>query len=67
MTDRAMAPTDSHAVGKTFRDERNRLGLAKVLTTDAGRAWLKLFDERKDRVLSPVSPQAAVAGRWPAE
>jgi len=67
MTDRAMAPTDSHALGKTFRDERNRLGLAKVLTTDTGRAWLKLFDERKDRVLSPVSPQAAVAGRWPAE
>lgn len=58
---------DSRAVGKTFLNERNRLGLAKALTTQAGRAWLKLLDERKDLALSVVSSQCAITGRWPAD
>ena len=65
LTDRARALANCDAVDKVFRRQRDRLGLAKGLTTEAGRAWLKLFDERKDRVLSAVSAQAAVAGRWP--
>ncbi len=58
---------DSRAVGKTFLNERNRLGLAKALTTQAGRAWLKLLDERKNSALSVVSSQCAITGRWPAD
>src|SRR5579864_3739160 len=48
------------------QSDRDRHGFAKALTTDAGRAWLKLLDERKDRALSVVSSQYAVTGRWPA-
>jgi hypothetical protein len=47
------------------QSDRDRHGFAKALTTDAGRAWLKLHDERKDRALSVVSPQHAITGRWP--
>src|SRR5258708_31420846 len=47
-TDRAIAPIDANAVCEAFCVERDRLGMARALTTNAGRAWLKLLDE-KDR------------------
>lgn len=43
MSDRAMAPSDCNVVDKAFRGECDRLGLAKALATDAGRAWLKFL------------------------
>jgi hypothetical protein len=66
MSDRAIATSDCNVVNKAFGGERDRVGLAKALTTDAGRAWLTLLGGRKDWALSVVSPQCAVAGRWPA-
>jgi hypothetical protein len=58
---------DGDAIGKAFRDERDRVGLAKALTTEAGRAWLKPSEERKDRELSGISPEYAVVNRWPID
>jgi len=52
MTDRAIATADCNSVGQAFCGERDRHGFAKALTTDAGRAWLKLHDECKDRARS---------------
>jgi hypothetical protein len=66
MIDRAIVPEACNVIGEAFCGERDRLGMAKALTTDAGRAWLKLLDERKGWALSVVTPQCAVAGHWPA-
>jgi hypothetical protein len=38
----AITPAD--AIGEAFCEERERLGLAKALTTDVGRVGLKCFD-----------------------
>ena len=42
MTDCAITPAD--AIGEAFCEERERLGLAKALTTDVGRVGLNCFD-----------------------
>ena len=36
--------TPAHAIGEAFCEERERLGLAKALTTDVGRVGLNCFD-----------------------
>jgi hypothetical protein len=42
VTDCAITPAD--AIGEAFCEERERLGLAKALTTDVGRVGLNCFD-----------------------
>jgi hypothetical protein len=54
---------DPAAVNEAMREAVAEHGLALALTTDAGRAWLKLGS--KDAALSYVKPTHATVGCWP--